>query len=320
MKVFSELKRRNVLRMAVLYLVAAWLIAQVAEVIVTLAALPEWVGQLLLVLLAIGFPIALVLSWFYELTPEGISLEQDSVAVASAEPVSRRRFDVVVIALLSAAVLMFAWDKWWTPVPEDSSIAVLAFENMSGDPEQEYFSDGIAEELLNALAREPRLRVISRSSSFAFKGRGLDIPTIAKQLNVAHVVEGSVRKAGDRIRITAQLIEAQSDSHLWSETYDRDLVDIFAVQDEISSAIVAAMTERMGLEGETASRGTVVVDRQAHEAYLRGRYLVVQRTGPSIRAARREFESAVEFEPDYALAHAELAIATLLPGGLASSA
>ena len=214
MTIVRELKRRNVFRMAVLYVVAAWLIMQVAEVIIGLANLPKWIGPTTLILLAVGFPIALIVSWFYEITPEGITLEKDVEPGESITHVTGRRLDFLAISLLCAAVILFAYDKWWIGPPPQRSIAVLAFENMSGDPEQEYFSDGISEELLNVLAQFPELTVISRSSAFSFKGKDVAIPTVAKQLNVAHVLEGSVRKMGNRVRITAQLIEARSDSHL----------------------------------------------------------------------------------------------------------
>jgi hypothetical protein len=165
MGLVSELRRRNVFRMAVLYVVAAWLIMQVAEVLIALAKLPDWIGPTTLMLLAIGFPIAVIVSWFYEITPEGISLEKDVESGESITHVTGRRLDFLVISLLCAAVILFAYDKWWIPAPTEQSIAVLAFENMSGDPEQEYFSDGISEELLNLLAQIPELTVISRSSA-----------------------------------------------------------------------------------------------------------------------------------------------------------
>ncbi len=179
MGLISELRRRNVIRMAVLYAVAAWFIMQVVEVVMDLAKLPDWIGPTTLGLLAIGFPIALIFSWFYEITPEGISLEKDVDRSESITHVTGRRLEFIVISLLCAAVILFAYDKWGIGGPPEKSIAVLAFENMSGDPEQEYFSDGISEELLNLLAQIPELRVISRSSAFSFKGKNIDIPTVA---------------------------------------------------------------------------------------------------------------------------------------------
>jgi TolB-like protein/Tfp pilus assembly protein PilF len=314
MGLVSELRRRNVLRMAALYAVAAWLIVQVAGVLIDLGNLPDRIGPIILALLAIGFPIALIVSWFYEITPEGISLEKDVAPGESITHVTGRRLDFIVISLLCAAVILFAYDKWWIGPPPEKSIAVLPFVNMSGNAEQEYFSDGISEELLNLLAQIPELTVISRSSAFSFKGKDVDLRTVAEQLNVAHVLEGSVRKVGNRVRITAQLIEARSDSHLWSESYDRTLDDIFAIQDEISAGIVEALKEHLGLQVGATPRVIAAANTEAHDAYLRGRYLVVQRTPASIKGAVREFEKAVELDPDFALAHAELALATLLLG------
>ncbi len=193
MSLVSELRRRNVLRMAVLYAVAAWFIMQVAEVMMSLVGLPAWAGRAIFAVLAVGFPIALIFSWFYELTPEGISLEKDVDRSQSITHVTGRRLDFIVISLLCAAVILFAYDKWWMHGPPEKSIAVLPFENMSGDPGQEYFSDGISEELLNLLAQIPELRVISRTSAFSFKGQNLEISEIAQRLNVAHILEVSVR-------------------------------------------------------------------------------------------------------------------------------
>ena len=187
-----------------------------------------------------------------------------------------------------------------------NSLAVLPFVNMSNDVENEYFSDGVAEEVLNLLAKIPNLRVISRSSSFSFRGKDIDIPSIAEQLELALILEGSVRRYGNQVRITAQLIEAHSDTHLWSETYEKELVDVFAIQDEISAAIVDSLRDNIDLEVDEAPRNTAAVDTEAHDAYLRGRYLLAQR---NVDGAVREFEKAISLDPDYALAHAQLAIA-----------
>lgn len=240
------------------------------------------IGPGILGLLAIGFSIALLFSWFYELTPEGIALEKNVERTASITHITGRRMDFIVISILTA------------------------------DPGQEYFSDGISEELLNVLSRSPGLWVVARTSSFQFKGENRGVIEIGQKLNTAFVLEGSVRKAGRQVRITAQLIDASNGFHLWSDTYDRELENIFAVQDEISAAIVGALEEHLGFQVSAAPRVAVVPSTEASEAYLRGRYLVAQRTKISVEGAVREFEKAIALDPDYALAHAELAIATRL--------
>jgi len=311
MGLVSELRRRNVLRMAVLYVVAAWLIMQVAEVIIGLAELPGWSGQIVLALLAVGFPIALIFSWFYELTAEGISLEKDVAAADSVTRVTGRRINFIVISLLCAAVILFAYDKWWIGPPPEKSVAVLAFENMSGDPEQEYFSDGISEELLNVLARLPGLRVAARTSSFQFKGQNEDIAEIAAALNVAHILEGSVRKSGNKLRITAQLIKADDGFQLWSETYDRELDDVFAVHDEIAGAISDALKVKLALVAGEVAPPTVIkaANTAAYDAYLQGLELIHRRGQENMEAAARHFERALRLDENFAPAHAQLAIA-----------
>ena len=278
-RLIQELKRRNVIRVAVAYAVSAWLLIQVSDTVFPMLKLPEWTATFVAVLLIIGFPIALIFAWAYELTPEGIKLEKHVVRDESISHLTGRKLDFAVIATLVVALGYFAFDKFVLDPSRDAelmqttaevvieqatetgksgipdkSIAVLPFVNMSSDPEQEYFSDGISEELLNVLAKIPGLRVAARTSSFQFKGENRDIIDIGQQLNVALVLEGSVRKAGLQIRITAQLIDARNGFHLWSETYDRELENIFAVQDEISAAIVGALKEHLGLQVEVVPR------------------------------------------------------------------
>jgi TolB-like protein/Tfp pilus assembly protein PilF len=303
MRMMAELRRRNVLRMAVLYAVVFWLIVQVADVMIGLAKLPDWIGTTILWLLVVGFPIALIFSWFYELTPEGISREKDVEPGDSITHATGRRLDFIVISLLCAAVILFAYDKWWIGPPPEKSIAVLAFENMSGDPDQEFFSDGISEELLNQLAKIPELRVTSRSSAFSFKGKDFKIADVGRELNVSNVLEGSVRKAGNMVRITAQLIRVDGDVHLWSETYDRSLDNIFAIQDEIASEVVTKL--KITLLGHAPDARKT--DPQAYALYLQGRHLRRQTVAGAYDKAQALLQQALEIDPDYAEAWAELA-------------
>jgi TolB-like protein/Tfp pilus assembly protein PilF len=332
---FHELKRRNVFRVAAAYVVVAWLAIQIVETIFPAFGFTDAAIRITTIVFGIGLIPTMIFAWAFELTPEGLKKESEVDRSGSITPHTGKKLDRMIMVVLALALGYFAFDKFVldpardanklaTATQEahqegrsevlvesygDKSIAVLAFVNMSPEPDQEYYSDGISEELLNLLSKIPELRVISRSSSFSYKDKDLDIPTIAAQLNVALILEGSVRKAGNRVRITAQLIEARSDTHLWSETYDRELEDIFAVQDEISTAIVMALKENLGLKIEEAPRVITAINTEAYDAYLRGQYLVVQRTQATIDGAIREFEKAISLDPDYALAHAELAIA-----------
>jgi len=309
----SELKRRNVFRMAVLYVVAAWLVMQVAEVIIGLADLPGWTGPAVLAVLAVGFPIALIVSWLFEITPEGIARDEDVVRGGSLARFGGRRLDFIVISLLCAAVLLFAYDKWWVPAPPEKSIAVLPFVNMSGDPEQEYFSDGLSEELLNLLSQLPGMSVPARTSSFYFKGKNVQVAEIAAQLNVSHLLEGSVRRAGDRVRITAQLINAADGYHVWSRTFDRDVGDILAVQDEIAAAISDALEIRLTAGSDAIPQlQTHALNTEAYDAYLKGRELTHLRASPYIDQAIDELERSLRLDANFAPAHAQLAFAVLL--------
>jgi TolB-like protein/Flp pilus assembly protein TadD len=330
---FAELKRRNVFRVGIAYVVTAWLVIQVVETIFPAFGFGDAAVRTAVILLAVGFPLVLIFSWLFQLTPEGLKLDRDVDRSGPVLTHAGKRLDRAIIVVLALALGYFAIDKFLIDPARDAareeliserarteaiigsfgenSLAVLPFVNMSNDVENEYFSDGVAEEVLNLLAKIPDLRVISRSSSFSFRGKDIDIPSIAEALNVALVLEGSVRRYGDEVRITAQLIEARSDTHLWSETYDRELVDVFAIQDEISAAIVESLQDTIGLDVYEAPRTAAAVNTEAHDAYLRGRYLLGQR---NVGGATREFEKAVSLDPEYALAHAQLAIAYWLRG------
>ncbi len=349
MSLFEELKRRNVFRVGIAYTVTAWLILQVADIVLDNTPAPEWVMHVIMLLLAIGLPVALIFAWAFEMTPEGLKKEKDVDRSQSIVNTTGRKLDFVIIAVLVVALGYFAWDKFLQPEPAhtatvssqaeaagqstadgipangqqasdsqaapEKSIAVLPFVNLSSDPEQEYFSDGISEELLNVLAQYPGVRVAARTSSFQFKGQNQDIGEIARLLKVKHVLEGSVRKSGNRLRITAQLIQADTGYHLWSETYDRELDDVFAIQDEISAAIGEAMRVELALDSGSTLEAPRVAESSntaAYEAYLRGRYLVNQRGRSNIVAAVEELKRAVRLDPDFAPAHAWMAIAWVL--------
>jgi TolB-like protein/lipoprotein NlpI len=324
---FDELRRRNVFRIAGLYLVAAWLAVQVAGTVLPMFDAPAWLPRTIVMLLAIGFLPALIFAWVFELTPEGLKREKEVERTASIAPRTGRALDRIIMVALALAVGYFAFDKF-VLAPQraaafqqlesqklaaarregrieamsrsygDKSIAVLPFVNMSADKEQEYFSDGISEELLNQLAKIRELRVIARTSSFSFKGRNIEIAEIARRLNVAHVLEGSVRRSGKKLRITAQLIRAADSSHLWSETYDRELDDIFAVQDEIAGAVVEQLKVEL-LGGAPKARAT---DPKAFALVLQGRELAHQFTAAGSEQAIALYRQALAIDPAYAAA------------------
>lgn len=318
--IFSELKRRNVFRMAVAYLAVSWLVIQVIETLFPVFGLPDSLIKLVVILLSIGFPLALIVSWLYEWTPEGFKLDSDVDRSRDEVRVAHREVNRSIIVLLTLAVGFFAVDKFILEPARDiereavvakkarsealtsafakESIAVLPFLNLSDEESNEYFSDGISEELLNVLAKVPQLRVISRSSAFSFRDKEISIPELAKQLNVDHVLEGSVRKVGKRVRITAQLIDARTDTHLWSETYDRMLEDVFAIQDEISATVVEKLKVTMLKDVPS----TQEFDSESYTLYLQARYLANQFTPESMSEAVKLYRNAIDIEPDYARA------------------
>jgi adenylate cyclase len=311
---FQELKRRNVIRVGAAYAVVAWLLIEVSDTIFPRLGIPEWTVTFVIVLLLLGLPLALFLAWAYELTPDGLRRETEVATQEAGSTGSRRRMDrfivaglVVVIAIMGAERIWFAGGE--APSLSDStgeiSIGVLAFANMSEDPENEHFADGISEEILNILAGIEGLRVASRTSAFSFKGQGAGIPEIARALNVSHVLEGSVRRQAGRVRITAQLIRADTDGHLWSQTYDRDLSDIFQVQEEIAAAITEALEAVLGTRRVVVEASTD--DLEVYERFLRGRALLHRRV--EIDRAIEDLRWAVERDPAFGEAWAYLAVA-----------
>ena len=319
-----ELKRRNVFKVGVAYLVLAWVVVQITDTAVPALHLPEWIITAVFFFGAIGFPFALFFAWAFEITPDGIKKESEITPEDSVTAHTGRKLDFIIIGLLIVALGYFIYESRFQPEsteiatadnksvqidkvadkvinePIGTSIAVLPFVNMSDDASNEYFSDGISEEILNVLAKLPHLKVTSRSSSFFYKGKDIKISKVAKELKVKNVLEGSVRKFGNRIRITAQLIEAESDTHLWSETYDREMVDLFAIQDEISISIVEALKSKLGLDVKVITEDKSNVNLEAYNEYLKGRFYVDNRTLVDLRKALSHFEKAIEISPDYA--------------------
>ncbi|GMR14758.1 MAG: hypothetical protein BMS9Abin30_0365 [Gammaproteobacteria bacterium] len=330
MSFFEELKRRNVVRVGIVYVIAAWLLLQLTDVLVELLGLPDTAGKFVVLLLIIGFIPALIFAWAFEMTPDGIKREKDVDRSQSIASKTGRNLDRSIIAILVLAVIYFVYDKFQAEDTEvngvavetasqsgapadvgavrpDPSIAVLPFADLSPQQDQGYFSDGIAEELLNLLVRVDGLKVASRTSSFAYKGSKQSLAEIAGELGVDQVLEGSVRKADNRVRITAQLIDAKTDRHLWSETFDRDLVDIFAIQDEIANAIVGALRSELGILQDVPTI-TVTADTEnldAYELYLKARGLFLARE--QLEESVRLFEQAVTLDPKFTRAWGGLA-------------
>ena len=314
--IFTELKRRNVYKVAVAYAVVGWLLIQVATQVFPFLEIPNWMIRLVILLTALGFPVALIIAWAFELTPEGIKRTE---AADAARQRSRGSVWIAVVAIAAALSLgLFLLGRYTarTATPQLSgpaaavnpqkSIAVLPLVNTSGDPSNEYFSDGLSEELIAVLAKIPELKVIGRSSSFFFKGKSGDSAAIAQKLGVANLIEGSVRKQGDRVRIVAELISAADGRSLWSETYDRELKDVFAVQEEIAKAVAEQMKVR--LLGEKTRSDAVPSNQNpaAHNAILQSDFYFQQQTAESIQKAISFAQEAVRLDPNYALAYAKL--------------
>ena len=317
MTLLIELKRRNVFKVAIAYVVVSWLTVQVVNSIVPIIEAPEWVAKVVLIFLLVGFPIACLFAWAFELTPEGIKRSSDVDSSESITASTSRKIDFIIIGALILIIggLMYTREPSTEILVEDVStnkqkvsIAVLPFVNMSSDPEQEYFSDGISEEILNVLVRINDLAVTSRTSSFAYKGSDKSIGQIAEQLEVNHILEGSVRKAGTKIRITAQLIDATTDKHLWSETYERELDDVFIIQDEISNAIVNSLHLTLG--GQRTSKTKLTDNLEAYNLFLQGKFEYAKRAEEpkALFKALEYFQQAVKLDPNFGTAYAYLGI------------
>src|SRR5215472_14048338 len=331
--IFEQLKQRNVFRVAVLYLVVCWLILDPLHVVFHMLDVPVWANRLVMMLMAVGFPAVVIFAWVYETTPEGLKPTVEVPYSDSIRRLTGRKLDRAIIAVLAVALAYFVVDKFWiskhleqsgpaisatsatsagtgtipTTAPSPHSIAVLAFSDLSAEGNQGYFADGIAEEILNVLAHVKGLKVASRTSSFQFRKSDLGATAIAQSLGVRHILEGSVRKAGDTVRISAQLIDASTDQHEWSQSFDRPLstANLFAIQDEIAKSIVDHLAATVG--GATdiarpAARKADTADEDAYDLYLKGRALFMARTKHNLRSAIAPLKAAVAKDPKFARA------------------
>jgi len=325
---FAELKRRNVFRVAIAYLVASWVLIQFVDVISNIFEIPGWAPKLFIIILAVGLVPALVFAWAFEMTPEGIKKESDVDRSGSIVHHTGRKLNYVITGFLVVAVTLLLVERQLRPVvtagPEvatvaetseetrnDHSIAVLPFVNMSSDAEQEFFSDGITEQILNSLASVKELKVAGRTSSFAFKGQNDDLRRIGDALGVENILEGSVRKSGTTVRITAQLVQVEDGFHLWSATYDRELTDVFAIQDEIANEILKQLRSRLLADDfviTTAQR----TSPEVYELYLQAKQRIYTRVRPQIETAVDELDEAIQLDEQYAPAFAQRGIATML--------
>lgn len=327
MSVLGRMKERNVFRVGMAYIVAAWVLVQVMDIILKNFAAPDWILQLLVFFCFAGFPFALWLSWTFALTPDGLRKEVHINRSTMDTSDQGKKLDYVIMALLAVVVGLVTFERFMPQAPQlpatsqaaaepepepvpagpilENSIAVLPFVNMSADPSQEYFSDGISEELLNVLTQVDGLNVASRTSSFAFKGDTRGIQQIARQLRVANILEGSVRKVGERLRVTAQLIDADTDVHLWSDSFDREMTDIFQVQDEIANAIVAALRAELGVGLEQVNVKSATSSLDAYDLYLQAREMFIARV--NLPTSWAMLERATVLDPSFTKAWETLA-------------
>ncbi|HEY6206231.1 MAG TPA: tetratricopeptide repeat protein [Chthoniobacterales bacterium] len=319
---FAELRRRNVYKVAVAYAVVAWLTIQAASIFLPAFNAPQWAMQIVILILVVGFPIALAFSWAFEITPEGIKRESEVQADASITHHTGRKIVAltIVLAVIATGLLIFQFIRARSTSPSSAtgitnkSIAVLPFDNLSRDPDNAYFVEGIQDEILTRLAKIADLKVIARSSTQRFQNKG-DLPQIAQQLGVAHLLEGSVQKANDQVRINVQLIKAANEAHIWAEVYDRKLTDIFAVESEIAKTIADTLQAKLTGSEQRVIAARPTENTEAHQLYLKGRFFWNKRTGNGLKKSIDYFQQALSADPNYALGFAGVADAyVLLPG------
>src|SRR5437016_10737162 len=311
---FAELRRRNVYKVAVAYAVVGWVIAQIATQIFPFLEIPNWVVRLVIALVAIGFPIALVIAWAFEITPQGIERTEvaDTMPAAAGQKKNAWIYVAIAGAVLSIGLFFLGRYGFRNASPSSSeltpkSIAVLPFDNLSEEKGNAYFAEGIQDEILTRLAKVADLKVISRTSTQHFKSAPDNLPQIAKQLGVMNILEGSVQKANDQVRVNVQLINALTDAHLWADTFDRKLTDIFAVETEIAKTRSDTLRAKLSRSAEHVLASRPTENPEAHELYLKGRYFWNRRTGENLKKAADYFQRAIEKDPKYALAYSGLA-------------
>ena len=316
----GELKRRNVVRVAIAYAIVAWLVVEVLSVALPALHLPEWTLTLVVVLTILGFPFALLFAWAFELTPDGLKRSHEVPVDQSVTPTTGRRLDFIIIGVLGLALVYFVSTHEWGDEPEESaaaavtdmgrkSIAVLPFANLSPDPENAFFASGVHEDILTYLSKVQDMRVIARSSVLKYVGSELTLSDVAKELGVAHILEGSVRRAGDRVRITAQLIDGETEEHLWAENYDRELTDVFEIQTDVAKEIVAALEANLTDEEELVLETRPTENVEAYDLFLKARERLAkgEYTAEMFQDAEPLLMQAVEIDPEFALAWTMLA-------------
>jgi len=320
---FAELKRRNVYKVAIAYAVVGWLLIQVATQVFPFFEIPNWGIRLIVLLIAVGFPIALVIAWAFELTPEGIKRAEDVDLVTPPRSRNRAWISLVVVAAVFSIGLFFVGrytgqrssalsGRASSPVAPGKSIAVLPFENLSDEKSNAYFAEGVQDEILTRLAKVADLKVISRTSTQKYKSAPENLRAIAQELGVANILEGSVQKASDQVRVNVQLINATNDAHLWADTYDRKVTDLFAVESEIAKTIADTLQAKLSGSERTAIAKEPTADSEAYELYLKGNYFWNKRTGTDFRKAIDYFNQAIAKDPNYARAYVGLANSYLL--------
>jgi TolB-like protein/Flp pilus assembly protein TadD len=319
MSLFAELKRRNVFRAAAFYAASAWLLVQVATQVFPFFQIANWLVRWVIVAAMLGFPFWVLFAWFYQWTPQGLQRESEAASLQPAGRQARRNVDRWIMAILAMAVVLLLTDKFVLRERADQvagtpekSIAVLPFDNLSRDPDNAYFCEGVQDEILTRLAKVADLKVISRTSTQRFKSAPANLPEIAKQLGVAHILEGSVQRAGDQVRVNVQLIHALTDAHLWADTFDRKLTDIFAVESEIAKTVADTLQAKLTGAEKLMMAVQPTGNTEAYELYHKGKSLWEKRTGDNIPKAIAFFEQAIARDPNYALAYAGLASAHIL--------